>query len=401
MLKRVLILGGSFLQIPLIELAKKRGYYVITCDYLPDNPGHKIANEYHNVSTTDKESVLSLAKKLEVDAVIAYASDPAVPTATYVSEVLGLHSCSNDAVTILANKDLFRNYLTQNGYNAPKADVFESFDHAKQSLSTFNLPVMVKPVDSSGSKGISKVTKKSELYHSYNDALQYTRCNKIIIEEFIEKKYPQIHGDGFVLNSELVFTCLGDHYFNNENSKFVPVSTMMPTQCHPTFLKKGLQDINKILKAVKFGTGPINIEIMVGKNNKVYIMEIGPRNGGNFVPQLVDFATGADMLSWALDSTLGNVKQDPEYFKSFHIDGFYSHYIIHSNNDGIFDRVDMDDFLEGRIIMKKIYKKSNDIIQAFTGSNCTIGVLILKYDSLEEMHTTVKEMPDHLNIVLR
>lgn len=398
--EKILILGGSFLQIPLIDLAKKRGCYVITCDYLPDNPGHKLSHEYHNVSTTDKEAVLYLAKKLEIDAIIAYASDPAVPTAAYVADALGLHSPSSDAVNILARKDLFRDFLLKNGFDSPKAGVFDSFDQAKQFLHAFDLPVIVKPVDSSGSKGISKVYEESALVNACYDALRYSRCKKIIIEEFIERICPQVHGDAFVLNSELVFTCLGDHYFINENS-FVPVSTMIPTQCAPKFVTRALLDINKILKIIKFGTGPINIEIAIGRNNKVYIMEIGPRNGGNFVPQLIQYATRAEMVSWVLDSSLGNIIQNNVYYNSFRPDGFYSHYIIHSEMNGVFDRIEIDTFIAKKILMKKIYKKHNDTIKSFTGSDSTVGVLILKYDSLEEMHSTIKEMPNYLKIFLK
>lgn len=80
MQKKILFLGGSLFQIPPIKYAKEQGHYVITCDYLPDNPGHKFAHEFHNVSTTDKDAILKLAKELKVDGIVAYASDPAAPT---------------------------------------------------------------------------------------------------------------------------------------------------------------------------------------------------------------------------------------------------------------------------------------------------------------------------------
>jgi len=77
--KRILFLGASHFQIPPIKYAKQQGHYVITCDYLPENPGHQFADEYHNVSTTDKEAVLKLSEDLGVDGIVAYASDPASP----------------------------------------------------------------------------------------------------------------------------------------------------------------------------------------------------------------------------------------------------------------------------------------------------------------------------------
>ena len=89
-MKKILMLGGTMQQIPIIKLAKEMGLYVITCDYAPENPGHKYADEYHNVSTTDVDGVLELAKELKIDGIVAYASDPAAPTAAYVAEKLGL-----------------------------------------------------------------------------------------------------------------------------------------------------------------------------------------------------------------------------------------------------------------------------------------------------------------------
>ena len=107
------MLGGSLYQVYAIKEAVKMGYYVITCDYLPNNPGHQYAHEYYNVSTTDKEAIYELAKRLQVDGVVAYASDPAAPTAAYVCEKLGLPTSPYTSVEILSQKDLFRRYLAE------------------------------------------------------------------------------------------------------------------------------------------------------------------------------------------------------------------------------------------------------------------------------------------------
>ena len=157
------MLGGSIYQTYAIKAAREMGYYVITCDYLPDNPGHQYAHEYHNVSTTDKKAVLELARKLKVDGVVAYASDPAAPTAAYVCEKLGLPTSPYKSVEILSKKHLFRQYLAEHGFNVPKAKSYKTLGEAEADIDNFRLPVMVKPVDSSGSKGINKLTEKSQL----------------------------------------------------------------------------------------------------------------------------------------------------------------------------------------------------------------------------------------------
>jgi len=401
MRKRILVLGGSFLQVPLIQLAKNRGYYVITCDYLPQHPGHKYADEYHNVSTTDKEGVLALAKRLNIHGIIAFASDPSMPTSAYVARELGLPSPSYDAVETLANKDLFRTFLSYNNFNTPKSCTVTSLLEADIAVKHLKLPIMVKPVDSSGSKGINKINGISELKNAYEQATLFTRCGRIILEEYIEKNRPQIHGDGFVYNNRLVFTCLGDHYFKNDSTNFVPVSTMIPTQSDNEILREGLRQIDTVVNKLQFGTGPINIEMIISKDNKPYILEIGPRNGGNFIPQLMQYATGADMVAWALDAALGQLKHDPSYFSSFKNSGCFSHYILHSENNGIFDSIEIDDKLNEKILFKEIYKTKGDPVQVFKGSNCTIGVMILKYESVQEMNSIVHDMNDFVKINIR
>ena len=165
------MLGGSLYQVYAIKEAVKMGYYVITCDYLPNNPGHQYAHEYYNVSTTDKEAVYELAKRLQVDGVVAYASDPAAPTAAYVCEKLGLPTSPYNSVEILSQKDLFRRYLSEHNFNVPKYVGCSSYPEALEQIKNLTLPVMIKPVDSSGSKGINKLTNVDQLKDFIVDAL--------------------------------------------------------------------------------------------------------------------------------------------------------------------------------------------------------------------------------------
>ena len=112
-MKKILLLGGSAQQVPVIEKAKQLGYYTILCDYLPDNPGQYVADKFYPVSTTDKEPVLEIAEREQVNGVLAYASDPAAPTAAYVAEKMGLPGNPYQSVEILCNKDRFRKFLTK------------------------------------------------------------------------------------------------------------------------------------------------------------------------------------------------------------------------------------------------------------------------------------------------
>ena len=157
LMKKILLLGGSQQQIPAIDYAKKQEYYTILCDFLPDNPGQYHADKFYCISTTDKEAVLEVAEKEKVDGVIAYASDPAAPTAAYVSEKLGLPGNKYSIVKIMSEKDLFRNFLLKNGFNTPKFKIYSDLNSLLSDFDNFDRPMIIKPVDSSGSKGIARI----------------------------------------------------------------------------------------------------------------------------------------------------------------------------------------------------------------------------------------------------
>ena len=157
-MKKLLLLGGAQYLLPVIEEAHKLGLYVITCDYLPDNIAHKHSDEYRNVSIIDKDAVLSTARELGIDGIMSFACDPGVVTAAYVAEKLDLpFAGSYEAVSILQNKGRFRRFLTENGFNVPWAKSYTEPAEALTDSAGFNWPMIVKPVDSAGSKGVTRV----------------------------------------------------------------------------------------------------------------------------------------------------------------------------------------------------------------------------------------------------
>jgi len=200
MSKRLLLLGGSRYALPVIEAAHKLGIYVITCDYLPDNIAHKYSDEYCNVSIIDKDAVLEAAKKLHIDGIMSFACDPGVVTAAYVAEQLGLPSCgSYESVCILQNKDRFRAFLTEHGFTVPVAKGYTDIAEAVVDAGRFNWPVIVKPTDSAGSKGVTRVDDPAKLEESIRYALSFSHCDAFIIEDFIEKKGFSSDTDSFTV----------------------------------------------------------------------------------------------------------------------------------------------------------------------------------------------------------
>ena len=154
-MKKLMILGGTRYSLPVIEAAHNLGCYVITSDYLPNNIAHRYSDEYCNVNIIDKEEVLCVAKEKNIDGIMSFACDPGVVTAAYVAEKMSLPSVgSYESVSILQNKARFRRFLDDNGFNVPVAKGYKKVNDALKDKAIFHWPVIVKPTDSAGSKGV-------------------------------------------------------------------------------------------------------------------------------------------------------------------------------------------------------------------------------------------------------
>ena len=398
-MKRILMLGGSLYQTFAIKEAVKMGYHVITCDYLPENPGHKFAHEYYNVSTTDREAVLELARKLNVDGIVAYASDPAAPVAAYVSEKLGLHTSPYKSVEILSNKDLFRKYLQENGFNSPLAIGFSSYDEAVKNKDMFSLPVMVKPVDSSGSKGINKLTSWNQLEEYVEDALKFSRSKRIIIEEFIDKQGWQISGDAFSVNGKLVFHCFGNEYYNPKGKKdFAPIGESWPFMMDPKYIDILVEDLQRLITSLGMKSTAYNVEAIVDKSGKVYILELGARSGGSLIPQITKYATGVDMVPYVIKAAVG---EDCSDLMMAPTKGCWANYMVHSKTTGKYKDIWFaPGFKENHLKEFVTELKPGDEVHEFRDALDALGEMILKFDNTDQMLTMLANMDDYIRILV-
>ncbi len=398
MQKRILFLGGSKFQIPPIKYAKEQGHYVITCDYLPDNPGHKYADEYHNVSTTEREEVLALAEKLKVDGIVAYASDPAAPTQAYVANLMGLPSNSYESVEILSRKDFFRTFMEENGFLVPRSASFESIGRAFAWFDELKKPVIVKPVDSSGSKGVSKVYNEEELLHAFTESLEFSRVKRVIIEEFFERDGYQVAGDGFVVDGKLVFRCWANEHFDKLCNPSVPIGESFPSVMTEYTLQQAQSETQRLLELLHIKQGALNFDFHYNAKGDFSFLELAPRNGGNLIPEVIKYATGVDLVKYTVDSALG---LDCSDLKMKEVDGFYSSYMLHAIEDGTVQEIWYSDEIKNNIIEENIFIEPGDEVKKFDGSNHTLGTMIMKFNSQEEMLEKMDNMEKYLRVITK
>lgn len=399
-MKKILMLGGARQQIPAIVRAKELGYYAITCDYLPDNPGHAYADEYHNVSTTDREGVLKLARELQVDGIVAYASDPSAPTAAYVAEKLGLPTSPFESVEILCNKDLFRAYLRDHGFATPGAVGCTSLADAEQAMTELRFPVMVKPVDSSGCKGVNRVDEPSQLADAVEEALSYSRKKRIIVEEFIKKAGYQISGDIFSVDGRLAFWSFGNELYSDRGVKeYVALGEFWPSLMSAEIERKLCLELQRLITCLGMKTTAYNVEAIVDERGEVYLMEVGPRNGGSYIPQLIELATGVDLVKYTLKGAVGDDVSDLHRAPSR---GFYSNYMIMSKQSGCFDGIWYDPyFKEHCLIAEYCTGTPGEEVHAFENTAHSLGTILFKADTLDQMIQITNNMDDCFRVQVK
>lgn len=398
-MKKILLLGGSAQQVVAIETAKRLGYYTVLCDFLSDNPGQNIADKFYLISTTDKDKVLEVAQKEQVDGVLAYASDPAAPTAAYVAEKMGLPTNPYDSVEILCNKDKFRAFLKEHDFCTPEAKGYTDINEALMDIQKgyFKYPIIVKPVDSSGSKGVGRINSFEQAEELLKYAMSYSRGHRIIVEEFVEQYGYQVAGDGLSVDGELVFRYFAnDHFDARCKNPFVPVAASFPYNMPEDVQDKIHATIQRLLILLKMRTSTYNFDIRIDKDYNVYLMEVAPRNGGNYIPQAIYHATGVDLVECSIRAAMNEKIQIPSQIQP---KGYWAYYAVHSLEDGILKRVNIDsDVANKHIVENHLVVKQGDKIHSFVGANSTLGILVMKFESLSQMLTMIEDADSWIRI---
>lgn len=398
-MKKLMLLGGLRYLIPVIEVAHRHDFHVITVDYVPDNIAHKYSDEYYNVSTMDKEAVLELAQRIQIDGIMSFAIDAGAVSAAYVAEKMGLpFQCSYESTCILQDKALFRDYLAKNGFNTPKAKGYSSIDEALKDIDGFSWPIMVKPVDSCGSKGVVKVEKREDLRKSIEFAISESHNGHFIIEDFLVAEGCSSGSESFFVDGELRYNAFYDQLFElNLSNPFVPMVERWPSAKDESVLEDVRQQLHRLGNLLGFRTGIFNVEWRVSKG-RVYLMEVSPRAGGNRLAEILNYATDVDIIE---AETLKSVGYDCSDVHEPNYNGDYAIYNLHSIRHGRFKKLVIDPAFEKKyVIEKEVRVADGAIVEPFAGANTSLGTLFLRADSRKEMDAILDGIDKYVELVL-
>ena len=400
MQKKLMLLGGIRYLLPVIKAAHEQGYCVITADYLPDNIAHKYSDEYVNVSIIDKEVVLKVAQEKQIDGIMSFGVDPGVVSASYVQEQMGLPSFGPyESVCILQNKDRFRAFLAEHGFNVPKAKGYSDLNEALADQDVFDYPVIVKPTDSAGSKGVTRVDNKNQLKKAVEYAFDKSLSGHVIIEDFIEKQGCSSDTDSFSVDGKLKFVSFNSQRFDvNASNPYTPAAYSWPS----TFTKEQEEyltsEIQRLITLLGMKTNIYNIETRIGTDGKPYIMELTPRGGGNRLCEMLHYATGVDMITamtrYIVGDSVPEIEQKP-------YNGHWAEVILHADRGGVFDYLEIDKDLPAEIVEEDLWVKKGDFVEPFEGANNAIGTLVLRFKTTETMEEALASQRKWLKVVVK
>ena len=398
-MKKLMLLGGMRYLVPVIEAAHKLGVYVITCDYLPNNIAHKYSDEYCNVSILEKDKVLEKAKELKIDGILSFACDPGVVTAAYVAEKMGLPSTGPyESIEILQNKGKFRKFLTENNFNVPVAKQYTDIETALNDIEMFNWPVIVKPTDSAGSKGVTKVVKKSELRDAINYALKFSHSNEFIIEDFLEKIGDSSDCDSFSVDGELKFVSFSAQKFDeNCENPYTPAAFTWPASISKEHQEELTNEIQRLLKLLDMKNSIYNIETRECTNGKAYIMECSPRGGGNRLAEMIRYMTGVDMITNIVKSALG---MELDVIEQKELKDNWAEIILHSEKEGTFEKLWISEEISSNIVENDLWIETGTHVGGFSGANEAIGTMMLKFDSEIQMNHVLNNQNNYIKVIV-
>ena len=398
--RTLLLLGGSRQQVPAIEKAKEMGFRTVLIDYLPDNPGQHVADKWYQESTTDVEAVYRIAKEEDVDGILPYASDPAALPAAIVSERLGLSTNPASSVEILGVKHKFREFLRNEDFASPASFTFKpdiSLDELNKKVRKLRFPIVIKPTDSSGSKGVSFHNDTDELSQAVCHADEYSRNKVLIAEEFIQRGFPYvIGGDIFIENGKIVL--LGDMACmrTDGGTGLIPIGKMKPAGLTDKQEEKIGLELQKLVDKLDIKSGEMNIELILDTDDNVHFLEVGPRAGGNMIPIQLSDAYGVDLIEANIKAAMGL----PVNLELKENSDCYLTYVLHCDKDGIFEGVEYDDLIKPYIYRKVIYKEKGDQVEAFDGAGKALGIIFMKFPDSEVMNKIQNKLGSLIQVKL-
>lgn len=307
-MKKLMIMGAGIYQVPLIRKAKEMGIYTIAVSIPGNYPGFAVADEVCHINTVDYEAVLRVAKEKQIDGIVTAGTDVAVITIGKVCDELGLKGLSFEAAKIASDKMLMKEHYEKAGVRTARFRRVGLDDDPNSAVRELEYPLIFKAVDSSGSRGITRVNSPEGIPAAVEAVKRTTRKNYYIVEEFLVGE--EFGAQAFVYDGKVQFVLPhGDYVFVGDTG--VPVGHFAPYELSPAMAADVFDQTERAIRAMKLDNCAINADFIM-KDGKTYVLEIGGRSGATCLAELVSIYYGYDYYEKIIQAALGEAPQFPQ-----------------------------------------------------------------------------------------
>lgn len=396
MQKRLLVLAAGILQVPVIKRAHEMGYYVIAADGNSKAVGLKYADKAVCANITDEEEMLTIAKREQIDGVIHPCSEVSMNVMGRIHDELNLSGVSRKQAVVATNKHLMREAFKKCDAPSPISVLAKSAEDAWKQFQSFDGDGILKPSRNSGSRGIAKVEKgkesKESFYEKYEVALEESRDNSVLIEQFIEG--PEFSVEIIVWEGKVNVLTVTDKK-TTEAPHFVELGHTQPS-CYPEETVAIIKDAAiRGVKALGVDKCACHAEVKV-MNGMAYLMEIGARMGGDFISTvLTRLSTGIDMVAAAIDCAL-NI--EPDLIPKANPQSVCIRYfcpkpgkLVSIGNTQVLN--------DAHVYKKEIYVQEGNMIPAVISSLCRSGHVIVTEETPEKAISLADKLISEVHFV--
>ena len=301
-MKKLMILGAGIYQVPLIKKAKEMGLQTLVVSVPGEYPGFQYADRVFLLDTRDCEGIYQAARKEQIDGICTSGTDVAVVTIGYVCEKMGLPGIPCEAAQIVTDKALMKEAFQKEQVRAARYRKVFSAKEAEEAAQEIGFPVIVKRVDSSGSRGILKVSKREDVESAFREAVSGSRVPYVLVEEVLGGR--EIGVDGFVQDGKLVFLAPHEKFVYQGEKITVPMGHGFPLQEDVKTLEEISRQMQLAVEAAGMDQCPVNADVFV-RDQKAWIVEIGGRTGATCIPELIGIHYGFDFYEKMIRNALG------------------------------------------------------------------------------------------------
>ncbi len=300
--KKILILGAGRGQIGLYQACSRLGYESIAVSIDGDYPGFEYADKVCITDIKDKEGVARLGAEIGADGIVTACMDAGLPALGYACEQLSLKGPGSRSAEVSSNKWLMKDAFIKYGVNTAKYVKIKCSDELKEAAEELGLPVIIKPVDLGGSRGINIVFSEEELTDKFEDTMSATKEDYCIVEEYIDGY--EFSATSFVADGEVLFVLPTGDLRYGENDE-IPVGHYVPFECDDEMRLQVEENVRRAIEAIGLDDCAVNVDIMA-KDGKPYILELTGRLGANAIPEITSEYYGSDIYELIVRTSVGD-----------------------------------------------------------------------------------------------